>query len=143
ENTCQIIYFWLLENPQENLCLLLDEIRFIKNPESNRYFDWIVRCTKRNMVTVEMTCHGIVDTPPTLRRIADFWILFQLTQDADIDTVRQRCGVEVAEQARTLKPYEYIVWDDSLHRYKKHSDPAQWFVSLEKISDGVSNAINA
>jgi hypothetical protein len=136
---CRQIYLWIRENPHEKLCLLVDEARFVKEPEKIRWFDYIVRCTKRDMVTVEMTCHGVVDISPNLRRIADLWILFQLTQGADIDTVRERCGDDVAEAVRHLKPYEYIVWDDSLHRWKRHTEPHRWYVSLE----GDASAANA
>jgi hypothetical protein len=138
ETMCREIYEWLRENPSEKLCLLVDESRFVREPEKVRYFDYIVRCTKRDLVTVEMTCHGVVDISPNLRRIADLWILFQLTQGADIDTVRERCGDAVADAVQSLKPYEYIVWDDSLHRFQKHSDAASWYVSLEQPV----NAIN-
>lgn len=140
EEMCRQIYLWLREHPEEKLCLLVDEARFVKEPEKIRWFDYIVRCTKRDMVTVEMTCHGVVDISPNLRRIADLWVLFQLTQGADIDTVRERCGDAVADQVSLLKPYEYIVWDDSLHRWKRHTDPTLWYVPLEVRSE---NAIVA
>jgi hypothetical protein len=128
---CAEIYAWIKDNPEEQFCLLLDECRFIKAPEENEHFDWIVRCTPRNLVTTIMTCHGIVDVSPDLRRVADFWILFRLTMEADIDRVRERCGNEVAEEVQKLEPYEYIVYNDAVNgSWKKHTDRARWFVPL-------------
>lgn len=129
---CAEIYAWLKDNPGESFCLLLDEIRFIQRPEENQHFDFIVRCTPRSQVTVIVTCHGIVDVSPDLRRVADYWILFRLTMEADLDRVRERCGDDVAEAVQKLEPFEYIVWDDAHATWKKHSDKERWYVSLSE-----------
>jgi hypothetical protein len=130
EEMCSEIDAWLKENPNEPFCLLIDECRFVKTPEENPNFDYIVRCTPRAEVTVVMTCHGIVDVSPDLRRVADYWILFRLTMEADLDRVRERCGDQVAEEVQKLEPYEYIVWNDAISTWRKHSDKAAWYVSL-------------
>lgn len=129
---CAEIYAWLQDNPGEPFCLLIDEARFVKTPEDNPHFDFIVRCTPRENVTVIMTCHGIVDISPDLRRVADFWILFRLTMEADLDRVRERCGDLIAEEVQKLEPYEYIVWNDAISTWKKHADKERWFVSLRR-----------
>jgi hypothetical protein len=127
---CREIYDWLRDNPEEKFCLLLDEARFIKEPEKNTYFDYIVRCTPRELVEVIFTCHGVIDISPDLRRIADFWILFRLTMESDLDRVRERCGETVAIEVQKLEPYEYIVWNDARGTWAKHTDRAKWYVSL-------------
>jgi len=127
---CGEIYDWLLDNPDEPFCLLIDEARFVKTPEDDRHFDYIVRCTPRSRVTVIMTCHGIVDISPDLRRVADYLILFRLTMEADLDRVRERCGNEVAEEVQHLEPYEYIVWNDAIGASRKHTEKERWYVSL-------------
>jgi hypothetical protein len=129
---CEVIYLWLRDNPGEEFCLLIDECRFIKNPEKNPHFDYIVRCTPRNEVSVLLTCHGIVDVSPDLRRIADFLILFQLTMAADVETVREKCGDEVAEDVQSLEPYQYIVWNDSIHKTRKHTEKERWYIPLRE-----------
>jgi hypothetical protein len=129
---CAEIYGWLKENPGEPFCLLIDEARFVKTPEENPHFDYIVRCTPRSITTVIMTCHGIVDISPDLRRVADYWILFHLTMESDLVRVRERCGEQVADEAQRLKPFEYIVWNDSRAEWRKYSDKTEWFVALEK-----------
>ena len=75
---CAEIYAWLRDNPGESFCLLVDEARFVRTPEENPHFDYIVRCTPRSDVTVILTCHGIVDISPDLRRVADYLIFFPL-----------------------------------------------------------------
>lgn len=127
---CKEIYAWMRDNPDEEFCLLIDEARFVKNPEENRYFDFIVRCKPRSRTTVIMTSHGVVDVDTNLRRIADFWILFQMTLEADIERIRERCGNIVAQQVKILAPYEYIVWNDSNSKWRKHNDPTKWFVDI-------------
>jgi hypothetical protein len=132
EEMCAEIYRWLKDNPGEPFCLLIDECRFVKSPEENQHFDFIVRCTPRSEVTVIMTCHGIVDVSPDLRRVADYWILFRLTMEADLDRVRERCGDTVAEAVQRLEPYEYIVWNDANSSWRKFSDRNAWYVPLER-----------
>jgi hypothetical protein len=130
---CEQIYYWLLDHPGESFCLLVDEARFVKEPEKNKFFDYIVRCTKRDRVTTIITCHGIVDISTDLRRVADYWILFQLTLEADLERVYERCGSAVANAVQKLNPYEFIVWDDS-HRTWLQRDESQaksWYVNLE------------
>lgn len=129
---CAEICAWLKDNPGEKFCLLFDECRFIKAPEENEHFDWIVRCTPREQVSVIMTCHGVVDVSPDLRRVADYWVLFHLTMEADVDRVRERCGEEIAEEVQKLAPYEYIVYNDAVNgAWRKHTDRAKWFTPLE------------
>jgi hypothetical protein len=131
-DTCEEIFAWLKDNPGKKFCFLFDESRFVKNPEQNRYFDSIVRCMPSADVAVIITAHGVPDINTHLRRIADYWILFQLTLEADIDTVRERCGNEVANEVQKLKPYEYIVWDDGRRRWRKETNSQKWFVQINE-----------
>lgn len=127
---CGQIYDWLQDHPDEPFCLLIDEARFVSKPEENQYFDYIVRCTNRDTVSTVMTCHGVIDISPDLRRIADYWILFRLTMEADLDRVRERCGDIVADEVQKLSPFEYIVWNDSVSTWRKHSEKEKWYVKL-------------
>lgn len=129
---CSEIYSWLKDNPGEPFCLLVDEARFVKTPEDNPHFDYIVRCTPRINTSVIMTCHGIVDISPDLRRVADYWILFRLTMETDLDRVRERCGNEVAEEVQKLDSYQYVVWNDATASWRKYADKTAWYVPLEE-----------
>jgi hypothetical protein len=130
-DTCEQIYLWLKDNPGEPFYFLVDEVRFLENPEANQYFDYIVRCLPSKSVSVALTCHGVTDISTDLRRIADYWLLFKLTLEADLIRVRERCGDQVAEEVQKLNPYEYVVWNDSIGEWRKHSEPAKWFVDLK------------
>ncbi len=134
-DTCRIVAQWLKDNPGEPICLLVDEFRFVKDAVDDQFFDWIVRCLPSKDVCVIVTCHGVTDVSTDLRRVADFWVLFQLTLEADLERVRERCGDEIALEVQKLQPYEYIVWNDSIRAWKKYTDRTKWFVNLngEKI----------
>ena len=131
ETTCEILYSWLADNPGEPLCFLVDEARFVKEPEKNKHFDFLVRCLPSSQVAILLTCHGIVDVSPDLRRIADFLIFFRLTMEADIIRVRERCGDVVADEVQKLNPYEYIVWNDQRGTWRKETERRKWFVNLK------------
>lgn len=128
--TCAEVYAWIKDNPDEPFFFLVDEVRFLSNPEDNEHFSYIVRCTPRAQVTIALTCHGVPDVTTDLRRIADYWILFHLTLEADLDRVRERCGEAVAEEVQKLAPFEYIVWNDGTASWRKHAEPRKWFVEL-------------
>jgi hypothetical protein len=75
-------------------------------------------------------CHGIVDISTDLRRIADFWVLFQMTLNADLDTIYVKCGEDVVNAVKSLKPYQYVVWNDSNSTWRKVTDSQCWYVPL-------------
>ena len=130
QKMCYQLYHYILQHPEEKICLLVDESRFVPSPEKIKEFDFIVRCTPRSKVAVIMTCHGVVDISTNLRRIADYWVFFHLTLNADLDTIYEKCGEEVVSSVKSLKPYEYVVWNDSNSTWKKHTDSQRWYVPL-------------
>jgi hypothetical protein len=132
EEMCMEIFDWLKDNPGKRFALLFDEARFVKNPEQNKYFDSIVRCMPSKDVAVIITAHGVPDINTHLRRIADFWIIFQLTLEADIQTVRERCGNIVATEVQSLKPYQFIIWDDGRQKFRKELNSQKWYTPLQE-----------
>lgn len=130
EEMCSQIYSWLQDNPGEQFCLLVDECRFIKEPEANQHFDFIVRCLPSSQVMVILTCHGVIDVSTDLRRIADHLVFFHLTMESDLDRVRERCGDVVADEVQKLKPFEYVIWNDQRSEWRKVTDKNKWFVRL-------------
>ncbi len=130
QKMCGDLYRYISAHPDEKICLLVDESRFIPSPEKIKEFDFIVRCTPRAKVAVIMTCHGVVDISTNLRRIADYWIFFHLTLNADLDTIGEKCGWDVVEAVKSLKPYEYVVWNDSNSTWAIKKDSAKWYVPL-------------
>lgn len=132
EIMCEQIQSWITENQGTTFCLLLDEIRFTPKPDDEQNFNWIVRCTPRETVSVIVTAHGVPDINTNMRRIADYWILFQLTLEADLQTVLERCGKQVEKETQKLKPYQFIVWNDGNRTWRKETEPGKWFVSLKE-----------
>lgn len=132
ERMCEEIQGWITEHPEITFCLLLDEIRFTPKPDDEKHFNWLVRCTARDTVSVVVTAHGVPDINTNLRRIADYWILFQLTLEADLQTVFERCGKEVVKEVQKLKPYQFIVWNDGDRTWRKETEPSKWFISLKE-----------
>jgi hypothetical protein len=130
EKMCSQLYQYIKAHPEEKICLLVDESRFVPSPEKIKEFDYIVRCTPRSNVAVIMTCHGIVDVSTNLRRILDYMVLFHLTLNADLDTIGEKCGWDVVDAVKSLKPYEYVIWNDSNSTWKKVTDSQRWFVPL-------------
>jgi hypothetical protein len=130
EEMCLQIYGWLQDNPGEPFCLLIDECRFLPEPEKNQHFDFIVRCLPSAQVMVILTCHGVIDVSTDLRRIADHWILFHLTMESDLGRVRERCGDTVADEVQKLEPFQYIVWNDQKGEWRKVTEKQKWFVKL-------------
>jgi hypothetical protein len=130
-DTCSRLVRWLGENPGELLFFLVDEIRFLDSPQDDDNFRYLVRAFPREQVSIGITCHGVTDVSTDLRRIADYWILFRLTLEADLERIRERCGEQVEMEVKKLKPFEYIVWNDAISSWKKHDQPAKWFIQLK------------
>lgn len=120
--------------PTRTLALLVDELRFIDTRASSA-FDWLLRCSTRDMSVIAMTAHRPVDVPPDIRAITDFWCIFQTTQENDLKVLAERCSPDVAELAPKLKPREFLVWDDTRGTCKLHSDPTVWYQPLRAVAD--------
>lgn len=131
EQMCEELSDWIGENPNEPLTLLVDEARFVETSSGiNPYFDWILRCTPRKTVNVIFTAHRPVDIAVDIRSIADFWIMFHTTQEHDLKVIGERCGPQVEEIVRELKPQELVIWNDSRATYRKEMDRGKWFVPM-------------
>jgi hypothetical protein len=118
---------WIKENPDEQLCFLLDEARFIetvkKIPPS---LDAILRMAPRKTTHTIFTAHRPSDISVDIRAIADFWFLFHTTQEHDLKAIAERCGNDVADEVSTLKPFEIIVWDDGIGKARKDTNSSAW-----------------
>lgn len=126
---CEQIYQWLQDNPGEEIAVLVDEVRFVELEDA--YFDYLIRCTPRAKVKIILTAHRVVDVPTDLRGIADVWCLFKMTLANDLEKIEEGTNAEVAREVADLRPYEFVVWDDSVGRSRKNLDKASWFVPLD------------
>jgi hypothetical protein len=124
---------WIRNNPGEKICFLADEARLIKmTTTAYPAFDWMLRSAGEEDVNVIITAHRPIDVPVDTRAIAHFWYMFHTTQEHDLKIIEERCGPEVAEQVKTLRDRELIVWNDSIATWRKHSETKTWFHDLSK-----------
>lgn len=133
EFVCDRLRAWVRDNRSEKFALLVDEAYDVKTFEyMPPALDWLMRKTKRDQVRIIFTAHRPVDIATDIRALSDNWFIFQSTQEHDLRVIRERCGEQVAEQVAQLKPREFILWDDSVGRWKKFVDSNAWYMSLQK-----------
>lgn len=128
---CEELRSWVRDNREEEFSFLIDESYDVKTPDfMPPALDWLMRKTKRAKTRIIFTAHRPVDISTDIRALSDNWFIFQTTQEHDLRIIAERCGSEVAEIAQTLKPREFVNWDDSVGRWAKFSEPSAWYVSL-------------
>jgi hypothetical protein len=128
---------WTIDNPEEEITFLVDEVRFLDTPnEDYDPFEQLLRFSDAGKVNIILTCHRPQDISVDIRAIADHWCLFRTTQEHDLKVVRERAGEEVAQICSGLEPYQFVVWDDGLARYKEMRDSTRWNISLTEVKNG-------
>jgi hypothetical protein len=120
---------WIRTEPHKPLAILVDEVRFV-DTRGVPSFDWALRCAPRDMVHMIITAHRPSDVSVDVRAITDHFLLFQSTQEHDLDVIEKRCNAKTANQVARLKPREFVHWDDAKGEMKVCRDPRSWFVSL-------------
>lgn len=105
---------WIMESPTRRLGVLIDELSFVD--ESRRdpaVLRRALRSCEPEIVDVYITCHRPSDVPTNTRSIADRWLLFQVTQEHDLDVIRRRCRAEVVEQVQSLSGRSFLLYRDT------------------------------
>jgi hypothetical protein len=133
ERTCYDFYDWTDDNRLAGIAFLVDEARFLDTP-NNDYpnFDRILRFCKPQDVDVILTCHRPVDVSVDIRAIADYWCIFQTTQEHDLAIIYSRCGQDCADVARNLRDKQFVLWNDGDGNFTVKSEPASWYVPIER-----------
>jgi len=133
--TAQEFREWILQNPEEPACLLVDESRFIDTPNiTYEPFEAILRFSPTQLVDVVMTSHRPSDIDVNIRAIADFLIYFRTTQEHDLRVIVQRCGEGVGEIVQALPDKNFLVWDDRIALYRVEKDTDKWRVDLKAVN---------
>lgn len=122
------LYAWVAGMPARPLGILVDEAGFV-NLEID-HFLWVLRCSRRDVVMIVVTCHRPIDISTSIRAIADTWLLFPMRQEHDLRIIEQRCSPAVARQLEKLKPRQFVLWDDARAEWKLYGDPTRWYVRL-------------
>lgn len=122
-----VVEDWLRDNPGAQFVFLLDEARIFDTPSViPDDFEYLLRMAPRNEVDVILTAHRPSDVSVDIRAIADFWLLFQMTQEHDLKVISERCGEKVAEIAATLPEHSVIVWNDAKGTFRVSHDSEKW-----------------
>lgn len=120
----------LLRNGQSDIAFVIDELRFIPDPNKNADLDWMIRCAPRQSALIVFTAHRPADVPTDIRGISDYWCLFQMTQEHDLRVVTERCGEDVSKVVARLQPRQFVAWDDARGSFTTHVHPDRWFIAL-------------
>jgi hypothetical protein len=127
---------WLraqLTDPRIKVAVILDEAALLDLAA----WGYLFRCAPRDRLVVILTAHRPKDIPTTVRALSDVWCLFRMTQEHDLEVVIERCGPDVARIVQTLRPYEFVAWDDARGREVIYRDPSQWNTDMGRRSTGV------
>lgn len=117
---------YITDGPDRQLTITFDEAGLYTNPLRSSW-SWMMRCSPRDRTTILLTAHRPADVATDIRALADIWCIFRTTQVHDLDAIEDRCGAEVRAIVQTLKPYEFVSWNDAKAEMQVHKNPASWF----------------
>lgn len=95
---------------KEEVGFIVDEARF-KAVRESRDLDWLFRCTKPEIMHVYLTVHRPKDLNPDIRAILDYWYIFHVTQQIDLDILEDECNELIAQRAFQLQAREFYKFD--------------------------------
>lgn len=115
-------------DPARKLTIVFDEAGLYR--ETLKYsasWSYIMRGVPRDRTSIILTAHRPSDIPTDIRALADVWCIFRTTQEHDLDVIDKRCGPEVVSIVQTLKPYEFVSWNDAKAEMQVHRNPKAWY----------------
>lgn len=89
---------------------IVDEARF-KAVKESVDLDWLFRCTDPTVAHIYLTVHRPKDLHPDIRAILDYWYVFHVTQQIDIDVLEDETTPIIATQCQSLRPREFFLYD--------------------------------
>lgn len=142
ERCCDVVWEWIRfytkQGQEVSLAFLVDEARIIDTPSYiPQSLDSIMRMAPRKEVDVIFTAHRPSDISVDIRAIADFWCMFQITQEHDLKVISERCGEEVAEIVSRLPAHHLLIWNDALGKHFVMDRPELWFRDIKKLPRNV------
>lgn len=121
---------FLMENPDADLGILVDEAKFYGDITKCGSFMWIVKSCNQDNVDLVITCHRPSDIRPDLRFHINKWNLFRTTQEEDLDVIAGRATRAVVDQVQQLGAHELIIWNDDKGTSRAHRAPWTWHCEL-------------
>jgi hypothetical protein len=117
---------YITGSPSRQLTITFDEAGLYTNGLRS-HWSWMMRCSPRDRTTILLTAHRPADVATDIRALADIWCIFRTTQVHDLDAIEDRCGPEVRALVQTLKPYEFVSWNDAKAEMQHHKNPQSWY----------------
>lgn len=128
DTLCADVRRWIEIDDRRPLAVVVDEARFVD--QNTPACSWVLRCSPRGSVHVFFAAHRPSDLSTNVRAIADYWIMFHMTQEHDLKVVADHCGSDVAERVRALRQFHYIEWNDGASTMMLHDKPPRWNIAL-------------
>lgn len=115
--------------PSMELAIVVDEASFfdLESPS----FQWLAKCSFRDLVHIFVTAHRPIDVPTSIRSIADHWFIFATSQEHDLKAIESRTSPRVAATAKTmLADRAFVHWDDTKGEMRVNTQARSWYIDL-------------
>jgi len=134
DDTCRVIADWIEDNPEEPICILVDEGRLVglESKSVSLHWDWLVRSAREGSnIDIVITCHRPVDVSTNLLAIVNRLVFFRVTLPGDLDAIEDQCGPVVTEEVKRLLDRQFITWNNSRQQWRKVTNPDTWKVDID------------
>lgn len=117
------------------IAFLVDEVSMVQTYIRGEFheFNWILRLCPRQQAIIVLTAHRPVDVSVDVRAISDVWLLFAMTQEHDLNVIKQRCSPDVAALLPRLATYHFVQWDEGKGTGTVNKNPAGWYLKLKDV----------
>jgi hypothetical protein len=80
-----------------------------------------------------ITCHQPKNIPTSKRAITDLLVFFRVTQEHDLEVIRDRCSDAFAAKVARLQPFQYLLWNDQATAERPcYLLPSDWKLDLSE-----------
>lgn len=126
------------------IVLVVDEAWFLQGgARANTKLERLVRLADSKNFYLIQASHRPKDYSTRIRAQVDELFIFRQWLEEDIEILREWCGDEVAELARSLKPHEVIRYEIHTSKWELWNDPRGWYRAISEESNGNVNAASA
>jgi hypothetical protein len=136
---------WVVENPDLELGVLVDEATFYGRPGSKTALDqcapfmFAMKSCDLDALHLVVTCHRPKDLSADVRALMNRMCFFRTTQEHDLDAIGERCSGDVVAIVQTLGDREFVKWNDDDGTFEVNRAPYVWKTDL--TTAGASRSI--
>lgn len=104
---CEVVY------DQGNMMFAIEEVVMLGcTPNyAPKKFKKIIRLGRHRNIDMLYTTQRLGECPRMLTAATDVFILFAHSEPRDLDTISERCGIEVAKKVAKFQDHDFLVWD--------------------------------